>query len=54
MILLSFVAELLESAIQIQMTLLFYYQTLLGSIIHKYLTGRLVDIEEAKKLLKTG
>ena len=30
------------------------YQTLLGSIIHKYVTGRLVDIEEAKKILKVG
>jgi predicted DNA binding CopG/RHH family protein len=30
------------------------YQTLLGSIIHKYVTGRLIDIEEAKKILKVG
>lgn len=28
------------------------YQTLLGSIIHKYLSGRLVDIEEVKKIYK--
>jgi len=25
------------------------YQTLLGSIIHKYVTGTLVDVKEAKK-----
>ena len=30
------------------------YQTLLGSIIHKYVTGRLIDIEEARKLLQVG
>lgn len=30
------------------------YQTLLGSIIHKYITGRLVDIEEVRKILKVG
>lgn len=27
------------------------YQTLLGSIIHKYVTGRLIDINEVKKFL---
>ena len=26
------------------------YQTLLGSIVHKYVTGSLVDLNEAKKL----
>jgi len=26
------------------------YQTLLGSIVHKYVTGRLVDVNEAKKI----
>ena len=28
------------------------YQTMITSIIHKYLTGTLVDINEAKKLIK--
>ena len=27
------------------------YQTLLGSIVHKYVTGTLVDIGEARKIL---
>ena len=29
------------------------YQSLVTSILHKYTQGRLVDIEEARKLLKT-
>lgn len=29
------------------------YQTLLGSIIHKYVTGRLIDVEQAKVVLET-
>jgi predicted DNA binding CopG/RHH family protein len=28
------------------------YQTLLGSIIHKYVTGSLVDLNEAMKVIK--
>ncbi len=28
------------------------YQTLLGSIVHKYVTGKLVDVGEVKKILK--
>ena len=28
------------------------YQTLLGSVIHKYVTGNLVDLNEARKLAK--
>lgn len=28
------------------------YQTLLGMIIHQYVTGALVDIDEARKILK--
>jgi predicted DNA binding CopG/RHH family protein len=28
------------------------YQTLLGSIIHKYVNGNLVDLKEARKVLK--
>jgi len=28
------------------------YQTLLGSIIHKYVGGRLVDLNEARKILR--
>lgn len=27
------------------------YQTLLGSVIHKYVTGALVDVNEARKVL---
>ena len=27
------------------------YQTLLGSIIHQYVNGRLVDVEEVRKLI---
>jgi predicted DNA binding CopG/RHH family protein len=27
------------------------YQTLLGSIVHKYVTGNLVDVNEARKVL---
>jgi predicted DNA binding CopG/RHH family protein len=27
------------------------YQTLLGSVIHKYVTGTLVDVNEARKVL---
>ena len=27
------------------------YQTLLGSIVHKYVTGTLVDVAEARKVL---
>ncbi|MEW5814759.1 MAG: hypothetical protein AB1798_05105 [Spirochaetota bacterium] len=27
------------------------YQTLLGSVIHKYVTGSLVDMNEARKLI---
>lgn len=30
------------------------YQTLLGMIIHQYVNGTLVDIEEIKKILKVG
>lgn len=30
------------------------YQTLLGMIIHQYVQGTLVDIEEIKKILKAG
>ena len=28
------------------------YQTLLGSIVHQYVTGQLVDIQTARALLK--
>ncbi len=28
------------------------YQTLIGSILHRYVTGELIDKKEAKKLLK--
>lgn len=28
------------------------YQTLLGSVIHKFVSGRLVDLNEARKILK--
>ncbi len=28
------------------------YQSLITSILHKYTTGKLVDIEEAKKILQ--
>jgi len=28
------------------------YQSLVTSILHKFISGRLVDIEEARKLLK--
>lgn len=28
------------------------YQTLLGSIVHKYVTGTLVDLDEARKILR--
>lgn len=28
------------------------YQTLLGSVIHKYVSGTLVDLNEARKLMK--
>lgn len=30
------------------------YQTLLGMIIHQYVSGTLIDIEEVKKLLKAS
>lgn len=30
------------------------YQTLLGMIIHQYVNGTLVDIEEIRKILKVG
>lgn len=30
------------------------YQTLLGMIIHQYVDGTLVDVEEIKKILKVG
>lgn len=30
------------------------YQTLLGMIIHQYISGTLVDVEEVKKLLKAS
>lgn len=30
------------------------YQTLLGMIIHQYISGTLVDVEEVKKILKAS
>ena len=30
------------------------YQTLLSSVIHRYVTGRLVDVEQARRVLKAA